>query len=116
MVAAAPGVTLRELHPSAICQINGAPQESVLAGQLAALGLAGEPEPRRAWRGEDASLLWNGPGGWLAVAWKAAPREWLAGLRASRRDRSPYDRLPPGTCPCGMSHASEKQAMLASAA
>jgi hypothetical protein len=40
----------------------------------------------------------------------------VAGLRSSRRSRPTYDRLPPGTCPCGRSHASEEPAVLAAAA
>ncbi len=83
---AGPGVVLRERHPTAICQVNGAPDEATLAARLAGLGIAGEPTPRRAWRGDAACLLWNAPGGWLAVSGSASPRDWLATLRAALAD------------------------------
>ena len=81
------GVVLTELRPSAICQLNGVPDETVLAQALKGLRLRGKPAPRRAWCGKRHRLLWNGPGQWLAVSETSAPRDWLDTLR---------DKLSPG--------------------
>ena len=75
------GVTLREVLPAALCQINGAPAEAELARELEAFGLRGEPAPRRAWTGEDLSLLWSGPGQWLAVSHAVERGDLLGSLR-----------------------------------
>jgi hypothetical protein len=46
----------------------------------------------------------------------------VAGVRASRAARAPrasapaYDRLPPGTCPCGRSHDNDEPMTVAGAA
>ncbi len=72
------GVTLEELELSAIAQINGAPDESVLQGKLA----SDEPLlPNRAALGPSYDLVWNGPGKWLVVSASEEPGTLLAGLR-----------------------------------
>lgn len=76
-----PGVTLVEMRPCALCQINGAPPVEDIGRRLTPLGVAGTPEARRACEGEGVLLLWNGPGQWLAVSTRHAPRELLTALR-----------------------------------
>ncbi len=72
-----PGAVLEEQRPSAIVQINGAPAEYRLAAALRSMALEGMPQPRRACPGKGVTLLWNGPGQWLAVS-KATPAAGLA--------------------------------------
>ncbi|HSS65412.1 MAG TPA: sarcosine oxidase subunit gamma family protein [Gammaproteobacteria bacterium] len=76
-----PGAVLEEQRPAAIAQINGAPQDSRLAAALDFLALESTPESRRACTGKGGTLLWNGPGQWLAVSRSTAAEEFLPQLR-----------------------------------
>ncbi len=76
-----PGVVMAERRPAALAQINGAPDEPALADALRAFAL--EPAPRRACAGGGLTLLWNGPGMWLADADGSAAVELVATLRAA---------------------------------
>jgi len=66
---AGPGVTLGERRPSAIMQIHGAPPEPRLTEALSPLGAL--------------TLMWTGPGQWLAVSHEHDP----SGLRADLAER-----------------------------
>jgi sarcosine oxidase subunit gamma len=83
----APGVTLREQRPQAMAQVNGAPEESALAAHFASRSLDRAPMPLTAFRGEDVTMLWTGPGQWLAVSDTLEPPALVAMLE---------DMLAPG--------------------
>lgn len=76
-----PGAVLEEQKPAAIVQINGAPPDSRLASALGYLSLESTPEMRRACNGKGGTLLWNGPGQWLAVSPSTPARDFLMDLR-----------------------------------
>ncbi len=76
-----PGAVLEEQRPAALAQINGAPDEQRLGAALSVLGLERAPEPRRACTGKGATLLWTGPGQWLAVASSTPAKEFAPSLR-----------------------------------
>lgn len=78
-----PGAVLEEQRPTAIAQINGAPEENRLGAALSFLALETVPEPRRACPGKGATLLWNGPGQWLAVTSATPAEDFVAGLRSA---------------------------------
>ena len=78
-----PGAVLEEQRPAAISQINGAPEEHRLAAALRYLTLEGVPQPRRACPGKGATLLWNGPGHWLAVSATTPAAEFVNNLAAA---------------------------------
>lgn len=82
-----PGVVLREVRLRALCQINGAPDAAALASALADLLPEGRPTPRRAWTAPELSLLWNGPGQWLAVSARREPQALLEALRGALAER-----------------------------
>jgi sarcosine oxidase subunit gamma len=76
-----PGAVLEEQRPAAMVQVNGAPQDSRLPMALGYLALESTPEPLRASPGKGGTLLWNGPGQWLAVSWSTPVSDFLIGLR-----------------------------------
>ncbi len=76
-----PGVVLQEWRPSAIVQINGAPDGKDFGQALGFLELEALPRPRRACPGKAATLLWNGPGRWLAVSADAPPARFVNDFR-----------------------------------
>lgn len=80
-VGGLPGIVLEERRPSAVAQINGAPPREPMAKALSFLKLQTAPEPRQACLGHGVTLLWNGPGQWLAVASTAPAAEFIADLR-----------------------------------
>lgn len=63
-----PGVVLRELIPSAVWQVNGAPDETKLKNLLKAWKLASAPRASIVSTGPDSSWVWTGPGQWLVVS------------------------------------------------
>lgn len=67
-VADGPGVVLRELIPSALWQVNGAPEEAELKKRLKGWKLDTAPVANTASTGPDASWVWTGPGQWLVVS------------------------------------------------
>ena len=74
----APGVALAALAPTAIAQINGAPQETAL-GTL--LSIDASVAVNRVVLGASYDLLWNGPGKWLCVSDTVTADELVTGLR-----------------------------------
>jgi sarcosine oxidase subunit gamma len=78
-----PGAVLEEQRPAAVAQINGAPPESRLASALGFLELDSTIEPRRACTGKGGTLLWNGPGQWLAVSRSTSPGRFVTDLRGA---------------------------------
>jgi heterotetrameric sarcosine oxidase gamma subunit len=78
-----PGAVLEEQRPAAIAQINGAPTELQLASALGFLALDSTIEPRRACTGKGGTLLWNGPGQWLAVSPSTSARGFIRDLRGA---------------------------------
>lgn len=64
----APGVELAERRTRAMAQVNGAPEESELARHFAARSPDRVPTPLTAFVTEDMTMLWTGPGQWLAVS------------------------------------------------
>ncbi len=92
-----PGAVLEEQRPAAIVQINGAPPEARLATALGYLGLSATPEPCRACPGKGGTLLWNGPGQWLAVSPSTPARDFLNDLRRALE--------PSGATVTDLSHA-----------
>lgn len=76
-----PGAVLEEQRPAAIVQINGAPTEFRLASALGFLALESTIEPRRACTGRGGTLLWNGPGQWLAVSPSTSASRFIGDLR-----------------------------------
>jgi sarcosine oxidase subunit gamma len=81
-----PGVVLQERRPSAMVQINGAPDEDSFAQALGFVGLDASPRPRRACPGKAATLLWNGPGRWQALSMDAPPARLVNDLRDALKD------------------------------
>jgi len=75
------GVILQERRPSAIAQINGAPDESELNLKLGAYGLEPKLMPNRSSQGKGIRLMWNGPGMWLTESATVAPADLVGGLR-----------------------------------
>lgn len=75
------GVVLQEWRPSAIVQINGAPDGEIFGQALGFLELEARPRPLRACSGKAVTLLWNGPGRWLAVSADAPPARFVNDLR-----------------------------------
>lgn len=92
-----PGAVLEEQRPAAIAQINGAPQEPRLASALGFLALDSMIESRRACTGKGGTLLWNGPGQWLAVSPSAPARGFIMDLRGALE--------PSGATVTDLSHA-----------
>lgn len=78
---ASPGVVLAERMLAALAQINGAPEGARTAKALAQLELESRPEPRRATAGRHATLLWTGPGQWLAIAARTSAEDFVLVLR-----------------------------------
>lgn len=78
---ASPGVALAERSVAAIAQINGAPEGAQLARALAHLELDSEPEARRAVTGRYVTLLWTGPGQFLAIAARTTAEDMTLVLR-----------------------------------
>jgi heterotetrameric sarcosine oxidase gamma subunit len=78
-----PGAVLEEQRPAAIAQINGAPVESRLASALGFLALDSAIEPRRASAGKGGTLLWTGPGQWLAVSSSTPAGVFVTNLRGA---------------------------------
>lgn len=78
-----PGAVLEEQRPAAIAQINGAPEERRLGTALSYLAPETTPEPRRACPGKGGTLLWNGPGQWLAVSPSTPAGNFLTDLRGA---------------------------------
>jgi sarcosine oxidase subunit gamma len=78
-----PGVVLVERRPSAIVQISGAPDGEDFAQALGFLELESLPVSCRACQGKQATLLWNGPGRWLAVSADAPPARFVNDLRGA---------------------------------
>ncbi len=76
-----PGVEPQEWRPSAIVQINGAADGEDFGQALGFLELEALPRPRRACPGKATTLLWNGPGRWLAVSADAPPVRFVNGFR-----------------------------------
>ena len=74
----ASGVTLKEIRPVAIAQVNGAPPEESLQSLLGGDALV---ERNRVASLGGFDLLWNGPGKWLAVSSTQLPAEFLKRLR-----------------------------------
>jgi len=75
------GVVLQEWRPSAIVQINGAADGEDFCQALGFLELEALPRARRACPGKAATLLWNGPGRWLAVSADAPPARFVNDFR-----------------------------------
>lgn len=92
-----PGAVLEEQRPAAIAQINGAPPESRLASALDYLALDSTIEPRRACSGKGGTLLWNGPGQWLAVSTTTPAAGFIMELRGALE--------PSGATVTDLSHA-----------
>lgn len=84
--AAGERLALREVRPSAIAQVNGAPDESALANLLEAQSFEPSPRANQAARGTDITLLWNGPGRWLAVSATLSPETLIATLEEALGD------------------------------
>ncbi len=67
------GLSITEYRPEIIVQINGATEPSALQLALSLTGFdtgqfaAGRFNAGRAYRCEDATVLWNGPGMWMLV-------------------------------------------------
>ncbi len=76
-----PSVVLQEWRPPAIVQINDAPDGEGLGRALGILELEDLPRPRRVCPGKAATLLWNGPGRWLAVSADAPPARFVNDFR-----------------------------------
>ena len=71
------GVRLSQRQPTAILQLNGAPDEASLAKRLAAVGSTSTPSLNRAADGDAWVLLWNGPGQWFVVSETIEPNTLL---------------------------------------
>lgn len=67
-VGEGPGVVLTELLPSAVWQVNGAPEERKLKKLLKGWKLSPDPQPNIASNGADSLWVWTGPGQWLVVS------------------------------------------------
>ncbi len=78
---ATPGVILAERRGAALAQINGAGEPAGLAALCQTLALPAPPAPRRASTGNGVTLMWIGPGMWLAEASRLEPRALLSLLR-----------------------------------
>ena len=76
-----PGVVIEEQRPTAIAQVNGAGDETAFAAALSYLAPESAPEARRACTASGATLLWNGPGQWLAVSATSPAADFIRGLR-----------------------------------
>ena len=63
-----PGVVFKEWVPSAVWQVNGAPDEAVLKKLLKGWKLAAAPKPNTASTGPEGAWVWTGPGQWLVVS------------------------------------------------
>lgn len=90
-----PGVILAEKRCAALAQINGAGEPAGVAALRQTLALATSPAPRRASTGNGVTLMWIGPGMWLAEASRHEPRalrsllrDALAGTAATVTDLS----------------------------
>jgi len=77
---AAPGAILTARHPGAMAQVCGAHDAATLQALVEALALERAPRPLQCTPGEAASLLWNGPGQYLAVSWRHREHELAAAL------------------------------------
>lgn len=75
------GIVLRERRPGAIAQVNGAPAETELRRLLGRYRFDCEPAPRSASLSDELTLLWNGPGMWLAESDQKPAYELLHELR-----------------------------------
>ena len=90
-----PGVSLSERRPSAMAQVNGAPDEARLAELLSTLAPDAAPKPLSSFQAEGLRMLWTGPGQWFAMSDSMAPavlvstlEDVLAGTDATVTDLS----------------------------
>ena len=80
-----PGALLAARVPGAMAQICGAHEAATLNALVQACALVREPCPLQCTAGEAASLLWNGPGQYLAVSWRHHEHELAAALNDALR-------------------------------
>ncbi len=80
------GVIFQERRPSAILQINGAPNDAQLGAKLGAYGLEPKLTANQSAQGKGLRLMWNGPGMWLVESATMSPADLINGLRSALGD------------------------------
>lgn len=80
-----PGAIVAAREPGAMAQISGAHDAAALDALAEPLALAHAARPLQCTPGADVSLLWNGPGQYLAVSWRHREHELAAVLAEALR-------------------------------
>ena len=75
------GLSITEYRPQIIVQINGATDPSALQLALSLTGFNhGQFDSGRAYRREEATVLWNGPGMWMLVCENTSRDSKVSGI------------------------------------